>query len=116
MITQVTKKNDLYTYRITWSDEDKQYVGLCVEFPSLSWLADSKEEALRGISDVVSHAISDMESNGENPPKPLSTRNYSGKFTVRIPSDIHKRLATQAAESKVSFNRYISAILAAECR
>lgn len=31
-------KNDRYTYRVTWSDEDKEYLGLCAEFPSLSWL------------------------------------------------------------------------------
>ena len=31
---------DYYTYRITWSDEDGEYLGLCAEFPSLSWLAD----------------------------------------------------------------------------
>jgi hypothetical protein len=27
---------DRYTYRVTWSDEDKEYIGLCAEFPSLS--------------------------------------------------------------------------------
>lgn len=26
---------DHYTYRVTWSEEDGEYVGLCVEFPSL---------------------------------------------------------------------------------
>lgn len=25
-----------YTYSVTWSDEDGEYVGLCTEFPSLS--------------------------------------------------------------------------------
>ena len=35
-------KNDRYTYRITWSEEDQEYVGLCVEFPSLSWLDKKK--------------------------------------------------------------------------
>ncbi len=27
-----------YTCRVTWSAEDNEYVGLCAEFPSLSWL------------------------------------------------------------------------------
>ena len=26
-----------YTYRVKWSAEDNGYVGLCAEFPSLSW-------------------------------------------------------------------------------
>jgi hypothetical protein len=29
-------KNDRYTYRVTWSEDDKEYVGLCAEFPRLS--------------------------------------------------------------------------------
>jgi hypothetical protein len=29
-------KNDRYTYRVTWSDDDNEYVGLCAEFSSLS--------------------------------------------------------------------------------
>ncbi|MEO3341062.1 antitoxin HicB, partial [Acinetobacter baumannii] len=27
-----------YTCRVTWSAEYNEYVGLCAEFPSLSWL------------------------------------------------------------------------------
>lgn len=27
---------DHYTYRVNWSGEDGEYVGLCAEFPSLS--------------------------------------------------------------------------------
>jgi len=112
--TKIAGRNDLYTYRVTWSEEDKEYVGLCAEFPSLSWLADTQEKALRGINDVVSEVISDMESNGETVPQPLSVKNYSGKFTVRIPPDVHRKLAIEAAESKVSFNRFVSAKLAAD--
>jgi len=45
--------NDHYTYRITWSAEDNEYVGLCVECPSLSWLAPTPDEALDGIHRLV---------------------------------------------------------------
>jgi hypothetical protein len=38
-----------YTYRVTWSSDDNEHVGLCAEFPSLSWLAPSPEKALSGI-------------------------------------------------------------------
>ena len=46
-------KNDKYTYRVTWSEDDNEYVGLCAEFPSLSWLADTPEKALKGIRNLV---------------------------------------------------------------
>ena len=102
---------DKYTYRVTWSEEDGQYVGLCAEFPSLSWLADTQEAALVGIRNTVKEVIQDMESTGEPIPQPLATRRYSGKFTVRVPPEVHRKLQIQAAESKVSFNRLVSAKL-----
>ena len=100
-----------YTYRITWSEEDGEYIGLCAEFPSLSWLANTQEAALTGIRDTVRQVVRDMQSTGETIPQPLATRRYSGKFTVRIPPDVQKKLQIQAAESKVSFNRLVSAKL-----
>jgi len=111
MATEVAIKNDRYTYRVTWSGEDEEYVGLCAEFPSLSWLADSQEVALRGIRTVVAEVISDMQSSNEPIPQPLAVKRYSGKFTVRIPPDVHRDLAIQAAEANVSFNRLVSAKL-----
>ena len=102
---------DKYTYRVTWSEEDGEYVGLCAEFPSLSWLAKTQEEALAGIRDTVKQVVQDMQSTDEPVPQPLATRRYSGKFTVRVPPDVHRKLQIQAAESKVSFNRLVSAKL-----
>jgi predicted HicB family RNase H-like nuclease len=102
---------DKYTYRVTWSEEDGEYVGLCAEFPSLSWLADTQEAALAGIRDTVSQVIEDMQSTGEPIPEPLAIRKYSGKFTVRVPPEVHRKLQIQAAESNVSFNRLISSKL-----
>jgi predicted HicB family RNase H-like nuclease len=115
MVTKAaSEKNlyNLYTYRVTWSQEDEEYVGLCAEFPSLSWLADNPEAALRGIRNVVAEVISDLQSSNEPIPQPLAIRRYSGKFTVRIPPDVHRALHIQAAEARVSFNRHVSAKLA----
>jgi len=104
-------KDDRYTYRVTWSEEDNEYVGLCIEYPSLSWLAPTPEEALKGIRDVVADVVADLEANAEPVPEPIALRHYSGKFTVRIPPDLHRRLALEAAESGISLNRLASAKL-----
>ena len=102
---------DHYTYRVTWSEEDSEYVGLCAEFPSLSHLAVSRSAALDGIVALVTDVLADMRANGETVPNPFAERNFSGKFQVRIPPDTHRLLAIKAAESGVSLNRYISAKL-----
>jgi len=107
----MSQKTDLYTYRISWSEDDQEHVGLCLEFPSLSWLAKTPEDALRGIRRVVSEAILDMERNGETPPSPLSLRAFSGKFVVRVPPHVHRDLAMRAAEEKISLNRLINSKL-----
>ena len=101
-------KNDHYTYRVTWSEDDNEYVGLCAEFPSLSWLEKTPEKALKGIRKVVADVIKDMKDNGETVPEPIASRPYSGKFMVRVPPHVHRNLAIQAAEAGVSLNRLAS--------
>ena len=105
---------DHYTYRVTWSAEDGEHVGLCAEFPSLSWLAATPEAALKGIRKVVAQTVDDLQQSGEEVPEPFSNRRYSGRFMVRVPPEVHRDLATRAAEEGVSLNRLVSAKLAAE--
>jgi len=54
-----------YTYRVTWSSEDNEHVGLCAEFPSLTWLASTQEKALEGIRRVVAEVVDNMQQSGE---------------------------------------------------
>ena len=106
--------SDHYTYRITWSAEDGEHVGLCAEFPSLSWLAPTPGEALSGVRRLVADCVDDMQTNGEPVPEPMADRAYSGKFMVRVPPEMHRALAIRAAEQGVSMNRLVSARLARE--
>ncbi len=103
---------DKYTYRVMWSEEDQEYVGLCSEFPSLSWLRATPEAALKGIRALVKSTIKDMTENGESVPEPITMKKFSGKFMVRVPPEVHRHLALEAAESGVSLNRLASAKLA----
>ena len=108
----MAKNVDRYTYRVTWSEEDQEYVGLCAEFSSLSWLKNNPEKALAGIRKLVKDTVADLLKNKEPVPEPISARKYSGKFMVRVPPETHRLLATQAAESGVSLNRLIASKLA----
>jgi predicted HicB family RNase H-like nuclease len=101
-------QNDRYTYRVTWSEEDNEYVGLCVEFPSLSWLAPLPEKALKGIRKVIAQVTADLEASGETVPEPIVVKKYSGKFMLRVPPELHRKLALEAAEAGISLNRLAS--------
>src|SRR5574341_851069 len=104
-------RNDRYTYRVTWSAEDAEYVGLCAEFPSLSWLASTPEAALKGIRNTVGKVVKDLKAHKEPIPGPLASRRFSGQFIIRVPPEIHRNLAVEAAEAGVSLNRLASAKL-----
>lgn len=101
-------QNDRYTYRVTWSEEDGEYIGLCTEFASLSWLASEPEAALQGIRQVVADVVADLQKNGEPVPEPLATKKDSGRFMVRVPPELHRQLALEAAEAGISLNRLVS--------
>lgn len=103
---------DRYTFRVLWSDEDDEFVGLCAELPSLSWLASSREAALTGIVKTVRRAVKDMTAEGEAVPAPITDRKYSGVFKVRVPALVHRNLVIEATEAGVSLNRLVSAKLA----
>ena len=103
---------DHYAYRVIWSAEDGEFVGLCAEFPSLSWLESTPEEAFSGIRRIVVEVLEDMLEDGKSPPEPIADRQYSGKFMVRVTPETHRALVLQAAEDGVSLNRLVSAKLA----
>jgi len=103
---------DHYTYRVSWSPEDEEYVATCAEFPSLSWLDIDAVDALREVKQLVRTVLEDMAANREDIPQPIADKSYSGKFLVRVPPDLHRKLALEAAESHVSLNRHVSHKLA----
>jgi len=74
-----------YTYHVIWSEEDRQFVGLCAECPSLSHLDQDQVAALIGIAALVTDVVSHMESNGETPPAPIADRRYSGALPNSCP-------------------------------
>lgn len=97
---------DRYTYRVSWSEDDHEFVGLCAEFPSSSWLSAEREGALNGIVKLIRDTIADLDED-EEPPVPLIDRAYSGELRIRIPPAVHQRLAIEAAERGTSLNKII---------
>lgn len=102
-----------YAYRVVWSAEDGEYVATCLEFPSLSWLAESRNAAIDGLEALLDDVLADMRAQGEEVPVPMSERRYSGTFNVRLGEHLHRSLAMHAAEERVSLNQYVSKKLAA---
>jgi len=104
--------DDHYTYRVTWSPDDTEYVATVAEFRSLSWLAADAAGALRGLRALVAEVVDDLAATGDLVPEPFADRPFSGEFRLRIPPSLHRALSIEAAEQGVSLNRLVSAKVA----
>jgi hypothetical protein len=69
------------------------------------------DQHLKGIRNLVGDVLLKMGNTGEPVPEPIAIKHFSGKFMVRAPPDIHRKLAIQAAESAISLNRIASSKL-----
>lgn len=107
-----TTNPDRYTYQVAWSEDDSEYVATVAEFPSLSWLADTRRDAEDGLVSLVGDVLTEMTASGEVSPTPLGKRTYSGKFNLRIPPALHRDLAMEAAREGVSLNQLATLKLA----
>lgn len=97
-----------YSYRVFWSEPDEAYIGTVAEFPSLSHVDDTQGAAFYGIVDLVGHVLEDMQESGEAAPQPFGEAAYSGKLSLRMSPEQHRRIAMEAAEQGVSINHLLT--------
>ncbi len=74
-----------YTYRVFWSGEDEEFVGLCAEFPGISWLDENQHDAFAGIVALVQECINDLKAHSEPIPIPLTKNNTAPNLWSEFP-------------------------------
>lgn len=97
----------LYSYNIRWSEEDNCFISSVLEIPGLQAHGNTHEKALKEIMTVTAFTLKLMKEDGEIIPEPLSTKKFSGKFTLRMSTDVHRQLALSSAAAGVSLNSFI---------
>ena len=91
---------------------DQAYIGRVLEFPSLAAHGPSPVVALQEMTNVVRYVLEDLAESGEEIPPPLSKRPFSGNLRLRMPEELHRALAIEAAQQHVSLNQWINLKLA----
>ena len=104
---EIKKLIEKYTYRVEWSEEDNLHIARCLEFPSLAAHGSTVKAALREIEKVVEESINWMKEENEEIPEPFGLKKYKGNLTLRVPTEVHRKLAMKSAEEGVSVNKYI---------
>jgi hypothetical protein len=56
-----------YDYRISWSEDDQEFVATVEQFPSLSWLDLDQSQALEGCVRLVAEILENSVNTDEVP-------------------------------------------------
>ena len=93
--------------------EEGGYVAELEDLPGCLTEGETSEEAIQRLDNARNAWIQAAYEDGIDIPLPRSDEEYSGKFMVRIPKYLHRRLAEKARREGVSLNQYIESILSA---
>ena len=87
------------------------YVAEFEDLPGCITEGETLEEVSQKIEEARHGWIEVAYEDGMEIPLPRTEREYSGKFVVRVPKHLHRRLAEQAEQEGVSLNQYVETIL-----
>lgn len=104
-------KNYKYYVHIYWDDYDKIFVAEVPELPGCATHGDTKEEAIRQAEDAIATWLDGAREIGKKIPEPLATQRFSGKFNLRVPPELHRKLVLKAKAFRKSLNSYVNELL-----
>jgi len=116
-MANVEKKKDLQYYldlpytimlqRIR-DESGEYYFARVLELDGCQSDGDTPEEALKNIREAMEGYLEVKLEHSDPIPEPVPEEEaYSGKFVVRIPKSLHRRLAIEAQREGVSLNQYV---------
>jgi antitoxin HicB len=88
------------------------WVARVVELPGCITQGDDFAELGEMVQDAMRGWIKVAMEDGLDIPEPRSEGDYSGKFVVRVPKSLHRRLVKAAEREGVSLNQFINVALA----
>ena len=87
--------------------EEGGYAVEIEDLPGCYSQGETVEEAIEMIEEARQLWMESMYEDGQEIPLPSSKVEYSGKFNVRVPASLHRKLAKLAVKEGVSLNQYI---------
>lgn len=88
------------------NDEGGHYFyGKVLELDGCQSTGDTLENLYKSLNEAMEGWLEVKLENHLPIPLPTSTEGYSGKFMVRIPKSLHRRLALEAQNEGISLNQ-----------
>ncbi|MGD8845728.1 MAG: toxin-antitoxin system HicB family antitoxin [Desulfobacteraceae bacterium] len=105
------KKKDHYLKIVEWSEEDQCYVGSIPGWIGKCCHGDNEEDVYRQLCRILDEWIEIYENDNIPLPASISGKKFSGKFQLRVDSDLHKALTIRAMQANESLNSFCGKIL-----
>jgi predicted RNase H-like HicB family nuclease len=87
--------------------EEGGYAVEIEDLPGCYSQGETVEEAMQMIEEARQLWMESMYEDGNEIPLPSSEVKYSGKFNVRVPASLHRKLHKLAVKEGVSLNQYV---------
>jgi antitoxin HicB len=100
-----------YTIELIPEPQEGWFVAI-KELPGCMTDSDTPEEALKEIREIQREWLEIAIEEGIDIPEPRMDEDYSGRFNLRVPRSLHRRLVETAEREGVSLNQYINDVLA----
>ena len=96
-----------YAIVVAFSDEDEGYIATVPELPGCSAFGDTEEDAIREVKIAASLWLSAAKKAGRKIPEPIVEKQFKGRFPLRLPGDLRRKLELEAKRKGVSLNQLI---------
>lgn len=87
-------------------ESGKYFYGKVLELEGCQSTGDTFVEAYESLREAMEGYIEVKLEHNISIPEPVAEDDYSGKFVVRIPKSLHKRLTVEAQQEGISLNQY----------
>jgi len=101
-----------YPKFVEWSEEDQCFIGRCPLLFSGGVHGNSEADVYRELCMVTEEWVEILHKDGTPLPKAKQSKDFSGKFMVRVAPELHERLALKAMASGESLNSLVAKKLA----
>lgn len=98
-------------YRVELAPADGEYVASLLELPTITAYGETPEKAIIALSQAYTLSKSAMVSRGYKLPDPISARDFSGRFNVRVSKRLHEELVIEAEREGITLNAVVNHLL-----
>ena len=93
-----------YVAKVEFDDEDDLFHGEIINLRDVvTFQGQAVDELRQAFQDSIEDYLAFCAERNEQPEKP-----YSGKFSIRIDTELHRKIAMQARIASKSLNRWVS--------